>query len=50
MGECKENPDLKTEAKCSGKQKMNEKQPPFLDDLVKWNGEYDDNENPSFFW
>ena len=43
----------KTDATGSSKKRASENgtnSPPFLDDLVQWNKDFDDHENPSFFW
>jgi len=43
----------KTDVTGSSKKRANENgmnSPPFLDDLVQWDKDFDDNENPSFFW
>ena len=53
MGDIKENPCWKTKVKCSCKKSIYENgdtSPPFLDDLVKWDNDFDGSENTSFFW
>ena len=53
MGDIKVGQNMKKDCKCACNKKKQENggsQPPFLDDLVQWNQDLDDDENPSFFW